>query len=75
MTLGVALLAYIVPFIFNYIMIRNEIIRYEIKPRIEDLLCVIMPVFNLIIMFIYFYEELERGNFLNKFFMLNKKGD
>ena len=73
MILGVVLLAYIVPFVFNYIMIRDEIIRYEIKPRIEDLLGVIMPVFNLAITIIYLYGKLERSSFLNKFFMLKKK--
>ena len=72
MILGIVLLAYVVPFIFNYIMIRNEIVRYETKPRIEDLLGVIMPVFNLVIMTIYLYGKLERSSFLNKFFMLKK---
>ena len=49
MILGVVLLAYIVPFVLNYITIRNEYKDTHDVPDAFDFLTVVLPVLNLFI--------------------------
>ena len=72
MILGVALLAYVVPFIFNYIMIRNEYKDAYNSPDVFDFLMVVLPVLNLFIAGAVVLYLIFNKNTLRKFFMLKK---
>ena len=72
MILGVVLLAYIVPFVLNYITIRNEYKDTHDVPDAFDFLTVVLPVFNLFIAGAVVLCLIFNKNTLRKFFMLNK---
>ena len=72
MILGVVLLAYIVPFVLNYIIIRNEYKDTHDAPDAFDFLTVVLPVLNLLIAGAVVLRLIFNKNTLRKFFMLNK---
>ena len=71
----IILFGYVVPFVINYIIIREEVRRNEIRAGLLEFFGVVLPVFNLtFMMFDTLYSDVV-DDFAKKFFMLNKKGD
>ena len=72
MILVIILLLYVVPFVFNYVLIRDMDIKDNVTPCIEEVLSVILPIVNLIIMFNLIRDRLDTDSIARKFFMIKK---
>lgn len=65
--------AYVLPFVVNYIIIRKELKINNSAPDSFDFISVVLPVFNLAIMFLLFLHSNVTTKLLSKFFMLSNK--